>query len=76
MKTVQMHRRLEKLAKQFCPADRRSGSLEDFCRRYWRTDPAGFRSLVQRDCPGFSAFLPQFEFEDTVRGGMATDITA
>jgi hypothetical protein len=49
------------------PVLARSGTLEDFCRRYWRMDPAAFRSLVQRECPEFSVFLAKFEFEDTAR---------
>src|SRR5262249_48751596 len=67
MKTAQMHWRLQRLSEQLCPADRRSGTLEDFCRRYWRMDPGAFRSFVQRDCPAFSVFLTKFEFEDTAR---------
>jgi hypothetical protein len=67
MKTAQMQRRLKRLSEQLCPADSRSGTLEDFCRRYWRMDPAAFRSLVQRECPEFSVCLAKFEFEDTAR---------
>jgi hypothetical protein len=58
-------RRIEKLehGRSETAAGMRSGTLEEFSRRFWEMDPEGFRSLVTQECPMFSVFLTDFERE-------------
>jgi hypothetical protein len=63
----QIHRRLAKLSECFSPTNSRTGTLEEFCRRFWRQDEWAVRRLVERECPGFRVLVTSFEHEDAER---------
>jgi len=66
VRTVQIRKRVERLAVVIQPEGKRSFTLEQLCHSYWQSERAGFLALVNSDCQYLRGFIAQFESKDAL----------